>query len=61
MTAARQAALDYFEAWTTNNTDALAALIADDIVVDAPSGRIEGTQASSASPPHSPASSPARR
>ncbi len=46
MTAARGNALDvaqrYYEAWTSKNMDAAMELVADDIVCDAPAGRLHG-------------------
>jgi ketosteroid isomerase-like protein len=38
-------ALAYYEAWTTHDLDRAMTYIADDIVCDAPAGRLEGAQA----------------
>ena len=40
--AALQVLLAYFEAWTSHDLDTAMGYIADDIVCDAPAGRIEG-------------------
>jgi ketosteroid isomerase-like protein len=42
---AQQTALAYFEAWTNHDLDRAMTYIADDIVCDAPPGRIEGAEA----------------
>ena len=42
---ALQVALAYFEAWTSKDIDRAMGYIADDIVCDAPAGRIEGAPA----------------
>ncbi|MGX6603206.1 nuclear transport factor 2 family protein [Micromonosporaceae bacterium Da 78-11] len=38
-------ALAYYEAWTAKDLDAAMAYVADDIVCDAPAGRLEGADA----------------
>jgi ketosteroid isomerase-like protein len=38
-------ALAYFDAWTSHNFDKAMSYIADDIVCDAPAGRLEGATA----------------
>lgn len=38
-------ALAYHEAWTTRDLDRAMSYIADDVVCDAPAGRIEGAEA----------------
>jgi limonene-1,2-epoxide hydrolase len=38
-------AQDYYQAWTGKDMDAAMRLIADDVVCDAPAGRIEGAAA----------------
>jgi ketosteroid isomerase-like protein len=38
-------ALAYFEAWTSKDMDRAMAYVADDVVCDAPAGRIEGADA----------------
>lgn len=43
--AALRVALAYHEAWTAKDLDRAMAFIADDIVCDAPAGRIEGAAA----------------
>ncbi|HEY3001344.1 MAG TPA: nuclear transport factor 2 family protein [Kribbellaceae bacterium] len=49
MTTSTTAALDvaraYFDAWTTKDLDTAMSLLADDVVCDAPAGRIEGVAA----------------
>lgn len=42
---ALQTALEYHHAWTGNDLDKAMSRIADDIVCDAPAGRIEGAEA----------------
>lgn len=42
---ALQIALAYHEAWTTSDLDRAMSYIAEDIVCDAPAGRIEGAEA----------------
>ena len=42
---ALQVALAYYQAWTSKDIDAAMRHLADDIVCDAPGGRIEGAQA----------------
>ncbi|GIM93286.1 nuclear transport factor 2 family protein [Paractinoplanes toevensis] len=42
---ALQIALAYYRAWTGKDLDAAIAYVADDIVCDAPAGRIEGVAA----------------
>ena len=42
---ALQVALAYYEAWTSHDFETAMKYIADDIVCDAPAGRIEGVQA----------------
>src|SRR5258705_12911084 len=42
---ALQTALAYHEAWTSKNLDLAMSYIAEDIVCDAPAGRIEGADA----------------
>jgi SnoaL-like protein len=42
---ALQVALDYYQAWTGKDLDKAMTYIADDIVCDAPAGRIEGAEA----------------
>jgi ketosteroid isomerase-like protein len=42
---AHDVALAYFEAWTNHDLDRAMSYIADDIVCDAPAGRIEGVEA----------------
>jgi ketosteroid isomerase-like protein len=37
--------LAYFEAWTSHDADKAMAYIADDIICDAPAGRLEGIAA----------------
>ena len=41
---ALQVALAYFRAWTSKDLDRAMTYIADDIVCDAPAGRIEGAE-----------------
>ena len=43
--AALRVALAYYEAWTAKDLDRAMSFIADDIVCDAPAGRIEGADA----------------
>jgi ketosteroid isomerase-like protein len=42
---ALQVALAYYDAWTAKDLDRAMRYIADDIVCEAPAGRIEGAQA----------------
>jgi ketosteroid isomerase-like protein len=42
---ALRTALAYFEAWTSHDLDKALEYIADDIVCDAPAGRLEGREA----------------
>ena len=42
---ALQVALDYYDAWTHKDLDRAMSYIADDIVCEAPAGRIEGADA----------------
>jgi ketosteroid isomerase-like protein len=42
---ALQVALDYFTAWTGGDMDKAMTYVADDVVCDAPAGRIEGAAA----------------
>jgi ketosteroid isomerase-like protein len=42
---ALQVALAYYEAWTSKDLDKALTYISDDIVCEAPAGRIEGTEA----------------
>ena len=42
---ALQVALAYYEAWTSKNVDRAMTYIGEDIVCDAPAGRIEGAEA----------------
>lgn len=42
---ALKTALDYFHAWTSGDLDTAMAYIADDVVCDAPAGRLEGAAA----------------
>ena len=42
---ALQVALAYYEAWTGKNLDQAMAYVAEDVVCDAPAGRIEGAAA----------------
>lgn len=58
---ALRTALAYYEAWTSHNLDKAMSYIADDIVCDAPAGRLEGAGAYRASWARSCRSSPARR
>lgn len=44
-TPAVRTALAYFEAWTNKDLDAAMAHVADDVVCDAPPGRLEGAAA----------------
>ena len=43
--AALQVALAYYQAWTSKDIDAAMRHFADDVVCDAPAGRLEGVQA----------------
>lgn len=43
--SALRTAVDYWNAWTGKDVDAAMKYIADDIVCDAPSGRLEGSLA----------------
>lgn len=43
--AALQTALAYYRAWTSQDFDRAMTYVAEDIVCDAPAGRIEGTEA----------------
>ena len=43
--AALRVALAYYEAWTAKDLERAMSYIADDVVCDAPAGRIEGTDA----------------
>jgi ketosteroid isomerase-like protein len=43
--AALQVALAYYQAWTSKDIDAAMRHLADDVVCDAPGGRIDGVQA----------------
>ena len=45
MTGARDVALAYHRAWTGGDMDKAMTYIADDIICDAPAGRIEGAAA----------------
>jgi len=38
-------ALDYYRAWTTHDFGLAMTMVADDVVCDAPSGRIVGSEA----------------
>jgi ketosteroid isomerase-like protein len=42
---ALQVALAYYQAWTSKDTDAAMRHLADDVVCDAPAGRLESVQA----------------
>ncbi len=42
---ALETALAYYRAWTSRDLDKAMSYIADDIVCDAPSGRLEGAEA----------------
>jgi hypothetical protein len=42
---ALQTALAYYQAWTSHDLDTAMSYIADDIVCDAPAGRLEGAEA----------------
>jgi ketosteroid isomerase-like protein len=42
---ALQVALAYYEAWTSKDVDRAMTYISDDVVCDAPTGRIEGIDA----------------
>ncbi|HZD97879.1 MAG TPA: nuclear transport factor 2 family protein [Micromonosporaceae bacterium] len=43
--AAREIAIAYYDAWTSKNIDRAMSYFADDVVCDAPAGRIEGVAA----------------
>jgi ketosteroid isomerase-like protein len=43
--AAREIAIAYYDAWTSRDMDRAMSYFADDIVCDAPAGRIEGIAA----------------
>jgi ketosteroid isomerase-like protein len=43
--SARDVALAYYHAWTGHDLDKAMAYVADDIVCDAPAGRLEGAAA----------------
>ena len=43
--AAREIAMAYYDAWTSKNIDLAMSYLADDVVCDAPAGRIEGVAA----------------
>jgi ketosteroid isomerase-like protein len=43
--AAREIALAYYNAWTSKDIDLAMSYFADDVVCDAPAGRIEGVAA----------------
>ena len=45
MSEALDTALAYFDAWTSKDFDRAMTFIADDVVCDAPPGRIEGADA----------------
>jgi ketosteroid isomerase-like protein len=45
VSAALETALAYFEAWTSKDFERAMTYVADDIVCDAPPGRIEGADA----------------
>ncbi len=42
---ALKTALAYYQAWTSHDLDTAMSYIADDIVCDAPAGRLEGAEA----------------
>jgi ketosteroid isomerase-like protein len=42
---ALRTALEYFQAWTSRDIDKAMSYIADDVVCDAPAGRLEGADA----------------
>ena len=42
---ALRTALAYYQAWTAHDLDQAMSYIADDIICDAPAGRLEGAQA----------------
>ena len=42
---AMRTALAYYEAWTSHDLDKAMSYIADDVVLDSPAGRLEGTEA----------------
>ncbi|TVT31490.1 nuclear transport factor 2 family protein [Amycolatopsis rhizosphaerae] len=44
-TPALRTALAYFEAWTGHDLDGAMTYVAEDIVCDAPAGRLEGAEA----------------
>jgi ketosteroid isomerase-like protein len=43
--SAQRTALAYFQAWTSRDIDKAMSYIADDVVCDAPAGRLEGAEA----------------
>jgi ketosteroid isomerase-like protein len=43
--SALRTALAYFQAWTSRDIDKAMSYIADDVVCDAPAGRLEGAEA----------------
>lgn len=43
--AALRTALDYYRAWTSHDFDQAMTYVAEDIVCDAPAGRLEGADA----------------
>jgi len=45
LSPALQVALAYYQSWTSKDVGAAMRYLADDIVCDAPAGRIEGAQA----------------
>jgi hypothetical protein len=45
VSAALKVALAYYEAWTSKDLDAAYSYVAEEIVCDAPAGRIEGKDA----------------
>lgn len=42
---ALETALAYYEAWTSSNLERAMSYIAEDVVCDAPAGRLEGSEA----------------
>lgn len=42
---ALRTALAYFRAWTSHDLDSAMSYVADDIICDAPAGRLEGAEA----------------
>jgi ketosteroid isomerase-like protein len=42
---AQRIALAYFEAWTSHDLDRAMTYVAEDVVCDAPAGRLEGAEA----------------